>query len=105
MAFPIPFVAGAVIGAVSTYVYKDEAAKQWFSDTSSKLKNSTKSLFKKKTEATDSVAQNGEVIEGSAEEVIKSDVAPETTEADTKTTSQDSKSSKDSTSKSADADK
>lgn len=43
MSFPINFVAGAAIGAVATYVMKDEVAKNWVADTSKKLKDQASS--------------------------------------------------------------
>ncbi len=43
MIIPVNFVVGAVVVAVSTYIYKDEACKKWFRDTGTKLKNRARS--------------------------------------------------------------
>ncbi|NOY73325.1 MAG: hypothetical protein GXP14_13325 [Gammaproteobacteria bacterium] len=43
MIIPVNFVVGAVVVAVSTYIYKDEACKKWFCDTGTKLKNRARS--------------------------------------------------------------
>ncbi|EIJ36786.1 YtxH domain-containing protein [Thiothrix nivea] len=70
--FPLNFVVGAAVGAATTYVYKDEPAKQWLSETGNKLKegaNSFMASFKKKSEDTTEVA--GKVVESTAEEVIE----------------------------------
>lgn len=51
MVIPLNFVAGAVVGAVSTYIYKDDSAKEWLRETGGKLKegrNSFMASFKKK---------------------------------------------------------
>ncbi len=73
MIIPINFVIGAAVGAVTTYVLKDESAKQWVKDTGNKLKDGTGSFmasFKKQPEeGSESIAESGEVIEGRAEEV------------------------------------
>lgn len=50
MAFPINFVAGAAIGAVTTYVLKDDSAKDWVTGTSKKLKDQTGSYIAKMQE-------------------------------------------------------
>lgn len=39
MAFPIYFIAGAVVGAVATYIYKDDKTREKLTDTGNKLKN------------------------------------------------------------------
>lgn len=49
------FIVGAAVGAVATYVFKDEQAKQWLDDTSKKLQEGAASFmdsFKKKPEET-----------------------------------------------------
>ncbi|QLQ31895.1 MAG: hypothetical protein HZT40_10185 [Candidatus Thiothrix singaporensis] len=43
--FPLNFLVGAAIGAASTYVYKDEPAKNWVTDTSKKLKDAASSFM------------------------------------------------------------
>lgn len=70
--FPINFVVGAAVGAAATYVYKDEPAKQWLSETGNKLKEGASSFmasFKKKSEDTAETA--GEVVDSTAEEVVE----------------------------------
>jgi gas vesicle protein len=66
------FIMGAAIGAVTTYIYKDEKAKQWLDETNKKLKEkagSFKASFSKKPadEAAASATPAGEVIEGTVE--------------------------------------
>lgn len=82
--FPLPFVVGAAIGATSTYVYKDEPAKQWVQDTSKKLKEAAVSFMdsmKKKPEepaeasveaATAAQTVEGTVVADKTEETAKS---------------------------------
>lgn len=80
MAFPLPFIAGAALGAVGTYVYKDGETKQWLNETSKKLKDSTNSLmasFKKKPEA-EAVEQAVDAAEVTVETVA--DKVEETTQ-------------------------
>ncbi|MGB5598222.1 hypothetical protein J9253_15895 [Thiothrix litoralis] len=75
--FPLNFVVGAAVGAVTTYVYKDDNAKQWLNETSEKLKNGVSSFmasFQKKAEdkAEDAAEAVVTVVEekvGKAEEV------------------------------------
>ncbi len=88
MIVPANFVVGAVVGAVSTYVFKDEPAKEWFKDTGSKIKESSSSFigsFKKKAEddaeATD---KKGEIIDGVAEEVVEETAATDKDEKATR---------------------
>jgi hypothetical protein len=53
MYIPFPFIVGAVVGAVLTYVYKDHSSRQWLSDTGGKIKSTTGSFvesFKKNPE-------------------------------------------------------
>ena len=65
MAFPINFAVGAAIGAVTTYVYKDESAKQKVISASQSAKKGissgatrVKGLFKKSPKAeTEAVAE------------------------------------------------
>ncbi|OQX16347.1 MAG: hypothetical protein BWK73_03890 [Thiothrix lacustris] len=72
MLLTLKFISGAALGAVTTYVYKDEASKQWLDERSKKLKDKTTSLltvFKKKP--ADAVVASttpvAEVIEGTVE--------------------------------------
>ncbi len=67
MIFPLNFVVGAAVGAATTYVYKDEAARQWVNEKSSKLKGSL-SFSKKKAidEAPAPATQTDVAIEGDA---------------------------------------
>ncbi|CAA6807703.1 MAG: Unknown protein [uncultured Thiotrichaceae bacterium] len=74
--FPIPmnFVVGAAVGAATTYVFKDDSAKQWLSETGGKLKEGSSSFiasFKKKPEeqAEDVVETVEAVAESAAESV------------------------------------
>ncbi|MBO0615235.1 hypothetical protein [Thiothrix fructosivorans] len=69
--FPVAFVVGAAVGATSTYVYKDEPAKQWVQDTSKKLKEAAVSFMdsmKKKpeepAEASVEAAATAQTVEG-----------------------------------------
>ncbi len=51
---PLSFLVGAAVGVTGTYVYKDEPAKQWVTDTSKKIKAAAASFLdsmKKKPEA------------------------------------------------------
>lgn len=50
MFIPMNFAVGVIMGAVATYIYKDDSAKKALNDTSSKVKG----LFKKKPEAIES---------------------------------------------------
>lgn len=74
MVIPLNFVAGAVIGAVTTYVYKDDSSKEWLRETGNKLKEGTSSFmssFKKKADDTsESVieVEEKDVVEVSATE-------------------------------------
>jgi hypothetical protein len=72
MLLTLKFISGVALGAVSTYVYKDEASKQWLGENSKKLKDKTTSLltvFKKKPAdaAVESATPVAEVIEGTVE--------------------------------------
>lgn len=73
---PITFVAGAAAGAVTTYILKDDTAKQWSKDTGSKIKNSIKSgassvvgIFKKKPKEDVVETKEGDVIDATAKDV------------------------------------
>lgn len=85
MIIPANFVAGALVGAVSTYVFKDDTSRTWLKDTGNKLKKGGSSVigkFKKKKADDSETAKNGEVIEGVAEEVVaKEKEAEKTTES------------------------
>lgn len=73
---PLNFVIGAVAGAVTTYVLKDNSAKQWVKDTGSKVSNKVTDLFKKKSkeDGVDDVI-TGDVIEGEAKNVTEKSTA------------------------------
>lgn len=78
MVIPVNFIVGAAVGAVSTYVYKDEAAREWISDTTSKVKEKSSSFiasFKKKKDDADTDAQNVEIAEKESAEKQKDDKA------------------------------
>ncbi|CAA6828320.1 MAG: Unknown protein [uncultured Thiotrichaceae bacterium] len=82
MVIPMNFVVGAVIGAVSTYVYKDDTAKEWIKETGGKIKDGSSSFmtsFKKKAveEPSESIAEKGETIDSTAE-VVSEKAKPET---------------------------
>jgi len=75
MIFPINFVAGAVVGAVSTYIYKDETAQQWVKDKTDLVTN----MFKKKEEA-EKVEETTTVdaaadVEQKADDVVEAEAA------------------------------
>ncbi|WMP19455.1 hypothetical protein [Thiothrix lacustris] len=75
MILPLKFITGAAIGAVSTYVYKDEKAKQWLTESSKQLKEKTASLIdslKKKPvdDAVEPAKQAATVAEGTVEAPI-----------------------------------
>lgn len=75
---PVTFLAGAAVGAVAAYVYKDEEAKQWLSETGEKLKEGTASFmasFKKKPAEETEAPKTGEVVEGTVEEAVTQDDA------------------------------
>ncbi len=76
MIIPVNFVVGAVVGAVSTYVYKDEACKKWFRDTGTKLKNRVYAFTAFPVEPEEKVAesatQTGETV---AEEITEKNVS------------------------------
>lgn len=70
MIFPINFITGFAVGAITTYVYKDEKAKTWLGNSSAKLKNgasSVTSVFKKKPAPETAAQQSAEVVEGTVE--------------------------------------
>lgn len=70
MIFPINFITGFAVGAITTYVYKDEKAKSWLGNSSTKLKNgagSVASVFKKKPAPETTEQQSAEVVEGTVE--------------------------------------
>ena len=77
MIIPLNFVIGAATGAVTTYVLKDDSARQWAKDTGNKIKSSASSVagvFKKKPKedvikTTEDSASEGDVIEGKAKDV------------------------------------
>lgn len=68
---PVNLVIGGVIGAVTTYVYKDEKANKWAVETGKKLKEggiSFLSTFKKKpVEATEATPKTVEIVETATE--------------------------------------
>lgn len=66
MIIPTNFLIGAIVGAISTYLYKDEASKKWLRDKGKKLKNRafTASTMKPKEETPEST------VTAHAEEVI-----------------------------------
>ncbi len=78
---PLNFVIGAAAGAVTTYVLKDNSAKEWAKNTGNKIKSSASSvtssvtsIFKKKSKedvakTTEDATTEGEVIEGKAKDV------------------------------------
>jgi len=79
MIIPLNFVIGAAAGAVTTYVVKDDSAKQWIKNAGSKIKSGASSvtgMFRKKskedvvvkTAAEDSTSEK-DVIEGKAKDV------------------------------------
>lgn len=71
--FPMNFVVGAAVGAAATYVFKDESAKQWLSETGTKLKEGTSSFmasFKKNSE--EQTENAAEKVEAAAETVTES---------------------------------
>lgn len=79
MIFPLNFVVGAAVGAATTYVYKDEAARQWVNEKGSKLKGSL-SFSKKKAidEASPAPAtQTDAVIEGDVVPVAEKNQNPQ----------------------------
>jgi uncharacterized membrane protein len=75
MIFPANFVAGALIGAVSTYVLKDESARTWIKDTGDKIKERGSSFitsFKKKPEeSTEASTEKENVIENTVEKSVE----------------------------------
>jgi len=76
MIIPFNFVVGAVVAAVSTYVYKDEACKKWFRDTGTKLKNcvrsSTECPVKPEENVAESATQTGKIA---AEEITEKNIS------------------------------
>ncbi len=48
MLLPMKFVVGALVGACSTYIYKDANAREWAKNTGSKLGQSITALFANK---------------------------------------------------------
>lgn len=74
MIIPVNFIVGAVVGAVSTYLYKDEASKKWFRKTGSKVKNSVCSVVSSAT------SKNGEKVTESSEQAEEEVVANKSTE-------------------------
>lgn len=90
MIIPANFVAGALVGAVSTYVVKDDTAKTWLKNTGNKLKKGGSSVIspfkKKKADDDNEAAKKGEVIDGVAEEVAAKE-ADKATATDTSTES------------------
>lgn len=74
---PIGILAGAAIGAATTYVYKDESARQWLSDTAGQAADSVKSgaqsvmsMFNTTEEAVETVAEGAADVEESVAEGI-----------------------------------
>ena len=53
---PFNFVVGAAVGVASTYVYKDEKAKQWLTDTTTKIKQGVSSFVATVTKKADAPA-------------------------------------------------
>lgn len=68
------FVIGSAIGALSTYIYKDDEAKEKVSGTALKIKSGISGLFKKKEEATEELVETTEATE------IAKEAASEVTE-------------------------
>ena len=65
--FPANFVIGAAVGAATTYIFKDEPAKQKLIETGKNLKEGTRSFiasFRKKPET-----ESGDMVEVVTEEV------------------------------------
>lgn len=70
MAIPlIPFVTGAIVGAVATFAYKDENAKQKISDGSTAAAKKVTSTIKRGTEKVKNVVsrKSDEAAEESSE--------------------------------------
>ena len=91
MIIPANFVVGALVGAVSTYVFKDEPAKEWLKDTRGKIKEGGSSFIasfkKKEDDSAAEIIEKGEVIEGVAEEIVEKKAEETTaTDKDEKTT-------------------
>lgn len=65
MALPlIPFVAGAAVGSLVTYLYKDESSKEKIKDTAQKLTDNVKSFVKRdKAEVVDAEVTDTEDAE------------------------------------------
>ncbi|PWQ97161.1 hypothetical protein [Leucothrix arctica] len=93
------FVIGSAVGALSTYIYKDDEAKEKVSGTALKLKSGILGLFKKKEEVSEElVASTETVLEPAVEvtEIVKeaaaesasevTEVVKETVVADDKST-------------------
>lgn len=82
--FPLNFLVGAAIGAASTYVYKDEPAKNWVTDTSKKLKDAASSFMDSmKTKPAAEETMEAAAVETAAvvaENAVAAETAP-TTEA------------------------
>lgn len=71
MAFPIYFIAGAVVGAVATYIYKDDKTREKLTSTRNKFKNGANAFmasFQEKPEQ-QQAAQIGLDIENKTESV------------------------------------
>lgn len=68
MVFPLNFVVGAAVGAIATYVYKDEEAKNWVVDYTTKAREKVSSFVKpKEKEAQEEVEPvTGEVVTAEA---------------------------------------
>jgi gas vesicle protein len=86
MIVPLNFVVGAAVGAVATYVSKDEASKQWLSETGRKLKDGAGSFmasFKNKADdaaetIADKVDTAQESVAETAEEIQEKVAEPDT---------------------------
>lgn len=80
MLLTLKFLSGAALGAVTTYVYKDESSKQWLGERSKKLKDKAGSLltvFKKKPADAAAVSTTpvADVIEGTVETPVNASKA------------------------------
>jgi|GEM_PF-4747212 len=65
MPLPLPFIVGAVVGAVLTYAFSEHPAKKrnWLSNTGAKIKDSTNSLVSSVKKTT------GDMVDGVTEKV------------------------------------
>lgn len=72
---PVGILAGAAIGAATTYVYKDETSRQWLGEMSAKVKDGTQSLMSKFKKEDEDVVQ--EAVDATAAEIdeVEAEVA------------------------------